>query len=279
MDKVIHHIYLFITSNKLAKSAMNAIVKIILPKEIKRKGVKLALSKNDPVVSVALFFGVYENQEINEFENLVQPNMIFLDIGANLGLYTALANKKMKGTGKIFAFEPQTIAFETLQKTIKINNIKNVIAEQIALSDTAGKGTIYSSPDNGGDNRMYLDAEQKFTAEEVNCQIGDKYLFSHNIDKVDLIKIDTQGYEFFVIEGLKNIIKKSINTITILTEFWPYGIKLSGKEPVELLKLFKILGLKIYDINNKNIEILDSEFDNLVNRYSNKTYTNLILQK
>jgi len=279
MDKVIHHIYLFITSNKLAKSAINAIVKIILPKEIKRKGVKLALSKNDPVVSVALFFGVYENQEINEFENLVQPNMIFLDIGANLGLYTALANKKMKGTGKIFAFEPQSIAFETLQKTIKINNIQNVIAEQIALSDTTGKGTIYSSPDNGGDNRMYLDTEQKFTAEEVNCQIGDQYLFSHNIDQVDLIKIDTQGYEFFVIEGLKNIIKKSTDTITILTEFWPYGIKLSGKEPVDLLKLFKILGLKIYDINNKNIEILDSEFDNLVNRYSNKTYTNLILQK
>src|ERR1700743_2415223 len=81
----------------------NASIRALPPRTLHRHGATVVLNPNDPVVSGALTFGGYEIPETKFFLRVCRPGMTFLDIGANVGYYTALALACMQGQGKIIA--------------------------------------------------------------------------------------------------------------------------------------------------------------------------------
>ncbi len=81
--------------------------------------------------------------------------MTVIDIGANVGLYTALAAFNVGEQGKVIAFEPSEDNFHFLQKTIARNGFKNTESYQIAISDHNGKGEFFLSDENMAAHRIY----------------------------------------------------------------------------------------------------------------------------
>ena len=125
----------------------NAVIKRCIPEQVTRHGAVIMLNSNDPVVSGALTFGVYEKPETAFLLSVFRPGMTFLDVGANLGYYTALAITRLGKEGKIIALEPDVENFGFLQKTVRAN-----LKVQSKLNGTANFPMIRSRnrcPDYG----------------------------------------------------------------------------------------------------------------------------------
>ena len=255
----------------------NWTIRLLLPKELRFGETTVVLNPHDPVVSGALRFGVYEKAETRFFETACRDGMTFLDVGANLGYYTALAARAVGPNGRVLAVEPDPDSFGYLEQTIAANAVGNVQAFPVAASDSPATLPLYISTDNRGDNRLYASGEDRPQV-EVAARPLDALLRENKIDTVDLIKIDVQGYEPKVIAGLRETITASPN-LTLLTEFWPQGIAEAGGDANEFLQTLRELGLTLHELQpDGSLAELTDDTD-LIARHQGRRYTNLIGRK
>jgi len=255
----------------------NWTIRKLLPKQVEIHGATVVLNPTDPVVSGALRFGVYEKAETLFFQSACRVGMTFLDVGANLGYYTALAARAVGPDGRVLAVEPDPDSFGYLEQTIAANAVGNVEAFPVAASDAPAMLPLYISTDNRGDNRLYASDEERPQV-EVKARPLDALLRENNIETVDLIKIDVQGYEPKVIAGLRETIIASPN-LTLLTEFWPQGMTEAGGDANEFLKTLRELGLTLHELKpDGSLAELTNDSD-LIARHRGRRYTNLIGRK
>ena len=255
----------------------NWTIRKLLPKQVEIHGATVVLNPTDPVVSGALHFGVYEKAETRFFQSACRDGMTFLDVGANLGYYTALAARAVGPNGRVLAVEPDPDSFGYLEQTIAANAVGNVEAFPVAASDAPAILPLYISTDNRGDNRLYASDGERPQV-EVKARPLDTLLRDNKIDTVDLIKIDVQGYEPKVIAGLRETITASPN-LTLLTEFWPQGIDEAGEDANEFLETLRELGLTLHELKpDGSLAELTDDTD-LIARHQGRRYTNLIGRK
>ena len=255
----------------------NWTIRQLLPKQVEIHGATVVLNPTDPVVSGALRFGVYEKAETLFFQSACRDGMTFLDVGANLGYYTALAAHAVGPNGRVLAVEPDPDSFGYLEQTIAANAVGNAEAFPVAASDAPAMLPLYISTDNRGDNRLYASDEERPQV-EVKARPLDALLRENKIETVDLIKIDVQGYEPKVIAGLRETIIASPN-LTLLTEFWPQGMTEAGGDANEFLKTLRELGLTLHELKpDGSLAELTNDTD-LIARHRGRRYTNLIGRK
>ena len=255
----------------------NWTIRKLLPKQLQIGEATIVLNPNDPVVSGALNFGVYEKAETQFFQTACHSGMTFLDVGANIGYYTAIAARAVGPNGKVIALEPDPESYKYLKETIAANAVGNVQAFPFAASDTPATLPLYISHDNRGDNRLYQ-PDADWPKIEVEARPIDALLAENDIETLDLIKIDVQGYEPKVIAGLCETITRSPK-LTLLTEFWPKGIHDAGGDPKEFLKILRELDLTLHELkaNGELTELKDD--DDLIARHTGRRYTNLVGRK
>ena len=272
-------IYCYVLKPWPLRQITNFIIKKIIPEKIKINSSFVYLNPNDPVISGALYFRVYENSETNFLNNICFEGMRVIDVGANVGYYSALISDLIGPNGIVLAIEPDSESFKYLLKTIKSSKNKNIRPFLKAASDHNNILPLYISKDNRGDNRLYK-TNQKRNSIDVETIILDELIIKNEINQVDLIKIDVQGYEPKVIRGMKNIIKTS-NKIILLTEFWPKGIVDAGENPIDFLKMLRSLDFSLYELNTqgKLISLREEDDLKLIYKYKGRKYTNLIGKK
>jgi len=169
----------------------------------------------DPIDREIILKKKYESEEINFFCDLIKKNSItkFIDIGANCGYFSFFFTNKFKNI-KTIAFEPNIRAYEKLKKTFKKNRkFKNkIVIKNFGLSDKncilkmmsmIKSGNIHTNSTiikkNINDpNLLYSKAKFK---------IGDQVLKLKN--KILAIKIDVEGHETYVLNGLKQLISNN----------------------------------------------------------------------
>ena len=255
----------------------NWAIRQLLPAQVNFGEAVVVLNPDDPVVSGALHFGVYEKAETNFFQTACHEGMTFLDVGANIGYYTALAARAVGPTGKVIAMEPDPESFKYLEHTIAANGTENVQAFPVAASDASATLPLYISADNRGDNRLYAPGESRPQV-EVEAVATDALLAENKIDTVNFIKIDVQGYEPKVIAGLRDTITRSPK-LTLLTEFWPKGIRDAGGDPQNFLNTLRELGLTLHELKADG-ELTELKDDaDLIARHEGRRYTNLVGRK
>jgi FkbM family methyltransferase len=163
-------------------------------------------------------------------------------VGANIGFYTVLLADKVGKNGKVYAFEPDKTNFEILVKNIKENNLENVVVVNAAVGRKSETKILYKSEENLGDHKLYKTplgsaASPLDEGETVKIIKLDDYIK----EPINLMKIDTQGWEPEVIEGAKELIKK--NKPVIFLEYSPASYKqakLNGKKMMDFLrKIYK----------------------------------------
>jgi len=274
-------IYTVILKPKPLRSLANAGIRSVVPTVLERHGVKIALNPLDPVISGALTMNVYEKAETKFFLATCKPGMTFLDIGANVGYYTALAISRMKGNGRIVALEPDPENYRFLQKTIAVNDEYSsgvtITSVPKAASDHAGRMTLFTSSDNRGDNRLYANqlADSQCDVEVVTI---DSLLDEMGIQAVDFIKMDVQGYEGFVLRGMARTLEKSRSAV-LLSEFWPQGLRNAGIPPEEFLAQLDALNFEVSELGptGEVRRIADPRL--FIEQYSGRKYTNIVATK
>ena len=180
-----------------------------------------------------------DRETITLLKEKIKPAMAVLDIGGNIGFYTVLFSRLVGNGGRVHTFEPDILNFKYLRAVA--DNLKNVCFANCAVGAEKGKLRLYFSGELNTRHQTYDIGEKRKSVEVASITIDD--YFCRN-EKVDFIKLDVEGYEFYALSGMKETIKRS-NKVMLLSEFWPYGIRKSGADPFLYLDLLKKLGLKV----------------------------------
>lgn len=217
--------------------------------------------------------GMMGSQEVALFRTHIHLGMSVLDIGANQGIYSLLFAKLVGDQGKVFAFEPEPGLFESLTRNGKLNRADNLTCYQIALGDRPGKLTLQRSLLNSGDNRISVANWTSGGLDVDVLRLDDAAEFA----PVDFVKIDVQGYEMHTFAGMERTLAKS-PSVKIFFEFWPYGLRQAGTQPINLLRFLQDRGFRLYPAwGSFREELLDFEHFELTT--TGKRYTNLLAVK
>jgi FkbM family methyltransferase len=169
---------------------------------------------NDQIGTHIGKYGLYEKDKLTVLMQILarMDNPVVLDIGANIGNHTlAFATC----ASRVHAFEPVPETFRVLQKNISRNRLSNAQAWNLALSDKAEKTRMYlGKPGNMGMSSM-AKKESSGAEVEISSVVGDVFLKMQHVNRVDFMKIDVEGHEYFVIMGLLETIRQFTPVITL----------------------------------------------------------------
>lgn len=213
-----------------------------------------------------------DRYELKLIYDLLSEGDTVVEVGANLGFYTVRLSDIVGKDGKVITFEPSQVTFDKLENRIKKMNCKNVVLEKMAITDGTKEVRLYLSDIHSGDNVIFeIEEERHF--EVVKAISLDDY-FECDMDKINFVKIDVEGAEGYVFEGMKNIIRSNKH-LKIVTEFWPKRIKESGFDPLNFVNYLMDNGYSIFNIDKKcenNGPLTREEIKSMVNANDNNYY-------
>tara|TARA_B100000953_G_scaffold272265_1_gene243614 strand:- start:206 stop:1039 length:834 start_codon:yes stop_codon:yes gene_type:complete len=185
------------------------------------------------------------------FSDYLKFGDVVIDIGANIGTVTLESAVKVSSKGRVYSIEPDKKIFKFLAENIKLNNLQNIEIFNVALGE--GNNSVFFSSKRSDDlNSVSITGE----GEEISlCRLDD---LSINESKINLIKIDVLGYEKFVFEGAKKILKM---TECIHLPIIPSDCKRYGYDFNDIFEMLKNLGFQLFTFSEKNISAIKSNFN------------------
>jgi FkbM family methyltransferase len=190
----------------------------------------------------------YEPRETRFLANVLRTGMTFVDVGANIGYFTVLAARKVGASGRVVAVEPEPYNYSLLERNVRENGCENVTLCKEALGASRGRAILGCSVNNFGDHRLYDSHNEVRRRIEIPVSTLDDVLARHRIGHVDVVKMDVQGYECKVVEGMETILR-SARTLTVLSEFWPLGMANAGGDAAAFLGTFAQWGFSASILN------------------------------
>jgi len=190
-------------------------------------GYPMYMIESDTYITDAIYHGTYEPKTIDWIKKNVKPGQVFVDIGANVGIYTILASKLVGDSGKVYAFEPSTRCFDVLTRNVRLNNCNNVSLFRIGLGNKNTLSKLYK-PNDSSYGQQYIDevvkSKDKLGSSRYDCKTllaSDKYedIIINRLDSLlssppDIIKVDTEGAEKLVLEGVGDLLS-GVDTVLI----------------------------------------------------------------
>lgn len=192
------------------------------------------------------YMGTYEPDTLKAIKILIKNGMIFVDVGANSGLYSSLASKIVGEKGKVYAFEPTSYGYKKLVDNLILNESKNIESFQIGLSDKkfsteVGLASSYPlkpinlqmiHPFHGG----------SIVKEKIKFMTLDSFDF-----RPDVVKIDTDGYEYKILKGTENTLRK--NKPAIILELIQKTLAEKGDSENALIDYLSLLGYSFFTLD------------------------------
>jgi FkbM family methyltransferase len=155
----------------------------------------------DRLVALSLVrMGLMGRQELRLFRSLLRPGMTVVDVGANQGVFTLFCADLVGPSGSVIAFEPDPEMFSILCNNVKTNARHWVELHNLALGSQEGQLALRISRLNRGDNRL-IPSTRQTAVRQVAVPVAtlDRVV---NGRKVDLVKMDVQGWECAVLKGM-----------------------------------------------------------------------------
>lgn len=179
--------------------------------------------------------GIWEPYETELVRELLSPGNTFVDVGANLGYFTVIAAAAVGAGGKVYAFEPDAANATLLRANVALNALPaRVQVEQAGLAAADGMARLYLNPTNLGDHQLFPD-EAGREHMDVRLLDGGTYLESAGV-RAELVKIDTQGAESAVMDGLLPWLLGHEHVPTVLIELTPFSLRGAGRSGRELIQ-------------------------------------------
>lgn len=178
--------------------------------------------------------GPYEKGEVE-----LKKGDWVIDAGANIGMFSIFAAKKVGDNGKVFAFEPIPETQKLLKRNIELNGIKNIEVIPFALGEGKKELNFSLFPGSLECSSAYFDNEGT-TAKASQISL-DQFVEENRIPKVDFIKSDVEGMERNLIAGAENTIKKFKPRLAICIYHRPDDPELLEKMIKDFVPEYKII--------------------------------------
>jgi FkbM family methyltransferase len=220
-------------------------------------GAKLRLNKKSflcrPIVR-----GNFEIGERRLLERLLVKGDVFVDVGANIGLFTVIAGRCVGVTGKVLAVEPSLPTCIILKSQIALNNLQNVEICHVGISNEAGELELYQGTDsNDPFNSFGVPIwEGEFKPTKVPVTTYDSLLKDRlQGQTVRLVKIDTEGWECNVLAGGRASLVCA-DAPDLMIEFCEKALQACGRSCVDLYQAVRDYGYKTFVIHRDNGTLL-----------------------
>lgn len=139
----------------------------------------------------------FEHENLRIIQDYLPKQCTIIDVGANIGnhsIFFSLLNRD----NEIYAFEPHHVNYDILLKNLKLNNLSNVKTYPLAVGSQTGKGNLIELPNkNLSDTMVEYDDDGKISFTSL-----DEFIKEEKLEKIDLVKIDVEGFEENVIKGM-----------------------------------------------------------------------------
>ena len=151
----------------------------------------------------------WESVSISLWKQLLRPDAVIMDVGANQGLY-ALISKCLCPRARVVAFEPLPSAFKALQANVALNDFE-IECLPVAVDEVDGEAEFYSPVDQLATEGSLIAAvsdQARLETKRVTTATLASIIDSHHIQRLDLMKIDVEGTEARVLRGVGRYLRQ-----------------------------------------------------------------------
>jgi FkbM family methyltransferase len=216
-----------------------------IPRPVRLPSGVYFFKRND---SLGINLQTFETRELAFAEGFFRPGMTVLDIGAHQGLYTLLAARCVRPSGRVFSFEPSPRERRALRLNLAINFCDNVAIQPLALGSNEATADLYVVDEyNTGYNSLRPpNVPQPTRAVPVKVDTLDHWLAEKHIDRVDFIKLDVEGAELSVLRGAS----KSLVLLrpVLLVEVAQIRTSAWGYHAIEIVRFMQNIGYEWFQI-------------------------------
>ena len=199
-------------------------------------------------LSYGAFKAYVDRAERQLLKRILSSGDVVVDAGANIGIYSQFLARCVGETGIVHSFEPSPENFKHLQFATR--NLANVRLSQAAVGENSGRARLYLSDKLNVDHRTYATEIASRQTVPIDIIALDDYFKPGQ--RVDLIKMDIQGYELHALRGASRVVTDN-HDLKLLLEFWPYGLKQADVNWVDLLDTLQNKNMLVSEITNRGL--------------------------
>jgi FkbM family methyltransferase len=195
-----------------------------------------------------IYYRHFESVEREFLNRFLRPGDVFIDVGANVGIYTLIAAIRVGPSGQVIAFEPSTTSYERLVDNVRLNNFPHVSCQKLALSDDEGESILMQSVDgyDAWNSLAKPTMGQSFTNERVCLMPWTKFAREHGlVGSTRMMKIDVEGWEARVLAGGEEIFSRT-DAPVLQVEFTGNAAKAACSSCRELYRMLESLNYRMF---------------------------------
>ena len=188
------------------------------------------------------------------FKRTLSAGDVVVDAGANIGIYSQFLARCVGETGVVHSFEPSPENFKRWQFATR--KLANMRLSQAAVGERSGRSRLYVSDQLNVDHRTYASEENSRHTVPIEIIALDDYFTPGQ--RVDLIKMDIQGYELHALHGANRVLADN-PTIKLMVEFWPCGLKQAGAKWQDLIDHLRSKNMVVQQVTRHGLALFRSE--------------------
>jgi FkbM family methyltransferase len=186
----------------------------------------------------------------------LKPGDTIIDGGANVGYISAVAASEVGPTGEVHSFEPLLECYARLQVLANLNPEHHFFLNNAALGEEEGVLTLYC-PEGDARNATLVAGKEYTDKREVPVKRLDDYIAANvrSPEKIKVIKLDVQGFEYLVLRGLEKFFADTTLRPVIACDMKPWEISNIGFTLEDFERYMKKFGYRAFDIVRENVPV------------------------
>jgi len=208
----------------------------------------------DAIHARIFYFGVWEPALTDHFRRALRCGDIVVDIGANVGVHSLLASSLVGPQGRVHAIEASPSTFTRLRRNVEANGCANVVLHQVAVMDRHAEVTVHRNRAENIGGTTVVDAVAEGLQATVEARVEarplDDIVPLEDLLRARVIKIDVEGAEWPVLQGMREVMDRLREDVEIVVELTPEALRHHGVTTEEFLGFFAAFGFFAYRIPN-----------------------------
>jgi FkbM family methyltransferase len=186
-----------------------------------------------------MWAGAYERELVQLMKRTLKPGMTVVDVGANIGYFSALASGLVGSSGQVHAFEPMPQNLSRLRQNL--SEFRWAHPHPYAVGDATGTAVIYFNDSEAGWASLLIGNDLERRA-DINLIRLDDWVRDQAFNRIDFMKIDVEGGEFRALQGAQETLSRF--RPVIVAELNAVCLARGHRKPEDVLALLRSLGYR-----------------------------------
>lgn len=229
------------------------------------RGCPMLVRANEDVGQL-IIAGIYETEEIGHLLENLQDRDVFIDVGANTGLFSLLCARRFSSVN-IHAFEPVPLNASLFESSIHLNGFENITLNRSCVGNTEGEIELSLASDSAYSSMIATGRKPVVRRLRTPTITLDSYASRAGLGRIDILKVDVEGAEKLVLEGARGLLSdERTRPRLLLVELFDQNLQPFGTSIGEIVDLLAALGYRGYVLDKgRRRSLMRSHYNEIYN--------------